>query len=61
MLYPGIAHQSEITSPLKPNSPRRIVVSSSLLCVAFVPLTALYAAMTQATPPSWTIISKWRP
>ncbi len=38
---PGIAHQSESTKPLKPNSVRSIVFSRSPLCVALTPRTRL--------------------
>ena len=63
MLPFGIAHQSERTKPWNPNSVRSMSVSRCVFCVecAFAVSTWLYAAMTDETPPSWTIISKWRP
>ena len=64
---PFIAHQSVRTKPWKPNSVRSMSVSSTLLAVdlfdsmtlpdALVTLMALYAAITEAAPPSSTIIS----
>ena len=64
---PFIAHQSVRTNPWNPNSVRSMSVSSTLLTVdlfvsmtlpeALVTLIALYAAMTDAAPPSSTIIS----
>ena len=60
LLPPGMAHQSVITKPLNPKSVRKISVSRCAFWVQLVPLTLLNAAITQATPPSLMIISKWR-
>ena len=59
-LPPGMAHQSDITKPWKPKSLRKMSVRRCAFCVQLVLFTRFIAAMTQATPPSLMIISKWR-
>ncbi len=53
-LRPGtalcVAPQSDITKPLKPQSFRRMSVMSGTLSAAHVPLTLLYAHITEPTP-----------
>ena len=38
---PGMAHQSDITKPLKPKSVRKMSLSKCAFCVQLVPFTKL--------------------
>ena len=52
-----VANQSVSTKPSKPQSPRRISVTSSRCSAQNVPLSRLYAVITPSAPPSRTASS----